>query len=197
MEEEEKEETSTEETSTEESSASEEDKKTVPLERFNEVYGQLKDVKKEIESLKTKEAKTGLNPEEEKELKAQEYLQGLIEKTLSKREEQAAQAKVRAEKELKENIEETLSLNPDVKRTDFVKFLENEADKYGVNTVAGAMNLYRQINKTTLEANQKAKDELKKKPSSLSNEGTGGGKAPDDTGKTLRQIAEEAIRGLK
>ena len=171
--------------------------KTVPLERFNEVYGQLKDVRKEIDSLKTEKNKGGLTPDQEKELQAQEYLEKLIVKTIDKKEQTTKQAQEQEQKEFESSVDSTLSLNPDVKRPEFVAFLEKEADKYGVTTVEGAMNLYKQLNKTVLEAAQKAKEDLRKKPDSLQNEGSGGKKLPDDSGKSLNQIADEAIRGLR
>lgn len=187
----------TSEEGTEEESSASGEEKTVPLERFNEVYGQLKDVRKEIESLKTEKKAGGLSPEQEKELQAQEYLEKLIVKTLDKKDQESKQAKETGDKAHKESVDSTLSLNPDVKRADFVKFLAEEANKYGVSNVEGAMNLYKQMNKSVLEAAQKAKDELKKKPGAISNEGSGGKSTPDDTGKSLNQIADEIIRGMK
>ena len=57
--------------------------KMIPESRFKEVYGQMKNLEREITTLKSKESGSGLTEEQQKELQAKEYLKSLLKETLS------------------------------------------------------------------------------------------------------------------
>jgi hypothetical protein len=181
------------------SSKSEEKEQTVPLKRFQEVYGEKKELESRIAELQTKKSDEGLSPEEKKELDAKQYLEKLINTTLDERDKSQSEKEKREQKEFEESVSNILLVNPDVKKSEFLKFVEEKADIYGIKGVEGAMKLYRDINNLSKTVSEKTKEDLKKKPNlpksdtSMSTESR-----PDsDKGKSLSQIANEIASGLE
>ena len=166
----------------------EEDKpKTVPLSRFNEVYGEKKALE---EKLKEKEV-----PDDKKEQEAKNYLKNLQRETLKEIRAEEEKAKEQELANFNKEVAEILELNSDVKKADFLKFIEEEAEKYGVQSVSGSMSLYRKFEEVSKTSSDKTKREISSKPKLPSNEG-GGNETYNDSGKSLYQIANEAKKEL-
>lgn len=176
-------------------SSPEKPEQTVPYERFKEVNDALKTVKEEIESLKNQKNETGLSEEQKKELEAKQYLKKILTETLEEREKETKSKQEQELKEFKGQVDDVLDLNPDVKRSDFEKFLEDEGDDF--SSVKSAMKQFRKVNNLSKEVAEKTKKEIEAKPGLPSHEGGEGKKTyPDDQNKSLRQIAEEIGRDL-
>ena len=176
------------ETPTEESSPAE---KTVPYSRFKEVNEKAKELEQQLETTKPQTAKT-------KEEQAEEYLSKLTEKAIEKREAAQKAAQAKEKKEFNAEVDDLLSVHTDVKKDEFLKFMEENGDKYGVKSVKGAMSLYKDLVVLKKNTAEETKDSLSKKPGLPKSEGIpGSGKTYDDKGKTLEQIKEEAIAELE
>ena len=170
---------------------------TVPLSRFNEIYKELKQTKDDITALKNQKQEGSLSPEQTKELQAKQYLKGLLEETLTEKKKEEAEVAEKEQKEFEKNVHEVLSVYTDVKEDEFLKFMETKASKYGITSVSGAMELYREMNSLTKETEKRTKDNLAKKPNLPRSEANkNSGELPDDSHKTLSQIAEEAASQL-
>jgi len=180
-----------EETPTEEPSPAE---KTVPYSRFKEVNEKAKELEQKLET-----AKTSTTPQAKtKEEQAEEYLSKLTEKALDKREAAQKAAQAKEKKEFNAEVDDLLSVHTDVKKDEFLKFMEENGDKYGVKSVKGAMSLYKDLVVLKKNTAEETKDSLSKKPGLPKSEGIpGSGKTYDDKGKTLEQIKEEAIAELE
>ena len=180
-----------EETPTEEPSPAE---KTVPYSRFKEVNEKAKELEQKLET-----AKTSTTPQAKtKEEQAEEYLSKLTEKALDKREAAQKAAQAKEKKEFNSEVDDILSVHTDVKKDEFLKFMEENGDKYGVKSVKGAMSLYKDLVVLKKNTAEETKDSLSKKPGLPKSEGIpGSGKTYDDKGKTLEQIKEEAIAELE
>ena len=177
---------------------SETEPKTVPLDRFNAVYGKSKALEERVKELEAKEAsgKT-LTDGQAKELEAKKYLKDLIDETLKEKEETNIKM-TRAEKaKFDEEVEDSLLIHTDVKKADFIKFYNGEAKEFGVSNVESAVKLYKHLGKVQEDSTQKAKDNIAKKPSFPSNEGAASAAPADDKDKSLHQIVEESIRGAR
>lgn len=178
-------------------SSSSEIDKTVPETRFKEVYGKMKELEREIGTLRDTKKEGNLTENQSKELQAKEYLKGLLKETLEE-EKRASESKEQAElAKFKEDVNSVLEIHTDVKRDDFLKFIEEEGDDYA--SIAAAMKGYKRLHETAKDASEKAKQNLSKKPGLPRSEGSGGEKtnyADSDKGKTLWQIAQEAAAGI-
>ncbi|MFA5037937.1 MAG: hypothetical protein WC479_12270 [Candidatus Izemoplasmatales bacterium] len=173
------------------------EEKTVPYERFKEVNDNLKTLKEEIDTIKNASTQPGgLTPQQKQELEAKEYLAKLIDERLSETETNRNKAEEEELKSFKSELDNVLELNSSVDKDKFMKFLEDEADDYGVQTVQGAMNLYKKLNDTSKEAQETAKRSLSSKPNMPSSDGNGGGESYDGKGKNFYQIADEAKKSL-
>lgn len=170
------------------------EEKAVPYHRFQEVNTQLKTLEKEITALKEGKKEGTLSDEQQKELQAKTYLKGLLKETLEEQEKSKNQIEQEEMSKFKEDVSEVLAIHTDIKKDDFLKFLETDGDDYA--SVASAMKSYKRINELSTEAAKvKNKDG---KPGLPTHEG-GGGQTYDhekDKGKSLWQIAEEAQREL-
>lgn len=179
----------------EESSPPEEpQEKSVPYSRFKEVNDQLRELKDSIKSLETQKREGTLSDDDKRELDAKKYLERLMEETLEKKEREKKAAEEEEFHQFNEAVDKALDAAPSVKRSDFLKFLEDEGDDYA--TVEAAMRQYRKRLDLTEKAKESAKDDLKKKPGLPAHEGGTPKTYEADKGKTLAQIAEEAIRSL-
>lgn len=171
---------------------------TVPLKRFQEVYAKQKNLEQEIATLKEQKKEGGITPEQEKELQAKQYLKNLLKETLSEQEQEMTKAEQQELEKFSTDVDELIMVNPDVKLDDFLKFMEEKADDYGVQSVKGGMKLYRDLHKLSEESLEKAKEILKKKPSLPTSEGLSVAEPhPDDKGKSITQIAQEIARSFK
>lgn len=190
-------ETSVEEPSTSETEESAGDKKpdtpTVPLERFREVYGKVKELEEEISTLKAKPE----TPEQDKELQAKMYLKNLYKEILQEEQAVSSKKEQREISDFNAEVDDVLLVNPGIKREDFLKFIEEKSEDYGLESVSGALKVYKDLRAVAQTASEKAKEELKKKPGLPSHEGGGSKPAYDDKGKSLQDIAQEVARGLK
>lgn len=173
------------------------EEKFVPYTRFKEVNDKFKTLEGEIAALKTQSKEDGgLSPEQKKELEAKTYLKNLLKETLDET-KQAESAQEKAELErFEKDVEESLSIHTDVKKEDFLKFIEEDAPAYGIESVDGAMKLYRKINDLSKDIAERTKRDMKSKPSFPTHEG-GGSSDANDAGKSLWQIADEVIKNLK
>jgi hypothetical protein len=183
----------------EKSSVSEEKEQTVPLSRFQEVYGELKEVKSRVEELQEKKSTESLSPEEKKELDAKQYLQKLIEETIDNRTKVQTKKEQQEQRDFEESVNNILLVNPDVKKDDFLKFVEEKANIYNIQGVEGAMKLYRDLNNLSKTVSEKTKEDLKKKPNLPKSDTSAGSESrpTSDKGKSLSQIANEIASGLE
>lgn len=190
-----------EETPSEADKPSEEEKskeeKFVPEARFAQVYGKMKGLEREITELKTQKTDGKFTPEQEKELQAKQYLSGLMKETLAEVEKAKADAEAAELVKFKDEVNEILESNTDVKRSEFMDFLEKEGNDY--SSVASAMKGYKRLNDTAKTAAEKAKKAKDNKPSIPSSEGSGGYNSElskEDKGKDFWEIANEAIKSV-
>lgn len=170
---------------------------TVPYHRFKEVIDKTKALEADIQALKSTKKDSGLTPEQEKELQAKTYLKSLLKETLTEQEEAQARDKEQELKQFEKDVESALELNTDVKKPDFLKFMEEEGDDF--SSVASAMKHYKNVQEAREEAVEKAKDDLKGRPNLPRHEGGGTAKeAPEtDKGKSITEVAQDIIRGLR
>ena len=175
------------------------EEKTVPYERFKEVVderNELRKISEKIDALDKKEEKspTGLSAEEQK---ARDYLEKMTLEIVEKREKTQTEQTQKEEAQFEDEVKRQLELNPSVKKDEFLKFIEDKSDNYGVKSVSGAMRLYKDRNSASKEGAEKAKKDIASKPSMPSHEGGASTSYSDeDKGKSLNQIAEEVISKL-
>jgi len=190
-------ETTTEETSTEEKV----EEQKVPYSRFKEVYDKSKKVDElsaENQRLKEKKDDTGLSEEEQKELKAELYLKNLTKKVLKEEREETERQKAQEDRKFVEEVDDMVALNPEVKRTEFVKFLEEEVDELGITSVSGAMKAFKKLNSIKKEVAEETKEKINEKPG-LPKSSTSQSQVDytkEDKNKSLAQIAQEAKKSL-
>lgn len=168
----------------------------VPESRFKEVYGKMKDLEREIGTLREGKKEGTLTDDQQAELKAKEYLKGLLKETLAEEKSTQSQTEKAALEKFQEDVEDALSLHSDVKKDEFLDFLEKDGDDY--SSIAAAMKGYKRLMEKEKEGSEKTKQNISKKPSLPSSEGIGynPNKYPDDKGKSLWQIAQEAAAGM-
>jgi len=166
----------------------------VPYQRFKDVNDKNKDLEQQLE-----EAKATTPPAKTKEEQAEEYLSKLTEKAIEKREAAQKAAKTKEQKEFNSEVDDLLAVHTDVKKQDFLKFIEDNGEKYGIKSVKGAMSLYKDMGDFKTKTTEEAKESLSKKPGLPKSEAIPGstGTPADDKGKSLEQIKEEAIAELE
>lgn len=182
----------TDDSSTSEAKVEEKKEQFVPESRFKEVYGKMKELERDLSTLREGKKEGTLTEDQQAELKAKEYLKGLLKETLAEEKSNASQAESQELEKFKSEVSEALSIHSDVKKDDFLSFLEKEGDDY--SSVESAMRGYKRLLEKEKDGTEKAKKDLSKKPSLPSSEGSGynPNKFPDDKGKSLWQIAQEA-----
>ncbi len=186
------EETGVEETPTEESPASEE--KTVPYDRFKKVNEERKEAVEENKSLKEK-PKEETQPDAEKQ--AKEYLSGLVDEELEKRDKQKVQTETDEQTKFESDVTELLDVHTDVKKDDFLKFIEENDEELEFSSPKAAMATYRKVNNLSKEAEEKVKDDLEQKPSLPRNEGVKTEAPIDDSQRSLEEVVQDSIKDLK
>lgn len=187
---------------TENAEGSSSDAKTdqhVPYDRFKEVNDQKRELEQRVEELQQQKSSGTLSPEEQKELQAKEYLGKLLDERIEARNKATADAEKAEQKKFENDVSDVLSAHTDVKRSDFVAFLEKEGDDY--SSVASAMKGYLRLGETAKEAAEKAKDNQERKPKMPNSEGAGGGSFAEppeaDKSKSFWEVAQDAMRGVK
>ena len=173
------------------------DKKTnmVPQEKFGQVYGQVKNLEREITDLKKGNSEGKLTPEQQKELEAKTYLKNLMKETLSETEKEKSEREKSELDTFKKDVDDVLTTNTDVKKNDFLKFLDDEGDDY--SSVAAAMRGYKRQGEVAKDASDKTKADERKKPDMPKSEGDGTSSvdySEKDKGKNLWQVAQDAIK---
>ncbi len=188
-----------EETSAEESSTEAKTEEAVPYDRFKEVVDERNQARTDLsksldnETPKTEQPQTGLTEAQQQEQQAQKYIDDRAEAKVNEILEKRTAAETKEQVEFDSALQNQLDLNPSIKKDDFLKFIEDKADSYGVKGVAGAMALYKDLKMATTEgADEKAKD-IASKPGLPQHEGGAaeGGTPEADTSKSLSEIAEE------
>ena len=168
----------------------------VPLHRFREVNEKLSEVEKEITDLKQQKATSGgLSEEQQKELQAKTYLKTLLKETLEEDKKSAEAQETAEQRQFEKSVDEVLEINSGVQKKDFVEFMEKNAEKYGIESVSGAMKLYLDLNKLSAEEREKGKKDILGKPNLPHSEGAGGATQvpPEDKGRTLNQVLQDVI----
>jgi len=174
----------------EETSASE---KTVPYSRFKEVNEEKNKTEQELQALKA--GKEVLTPEQQKENQAKTFLKKLVKEQLEEEKAERKATKVREQKEFEGNVDDVLAINTTIDRNEFLKFIEDNSDKYSITTVKGAMKLYKDINQIKDDTVEKTKENLTKKPKFPKSKGAGD-ITPDYSGdkeKSYEQITSELV----
>ena len=177
----------------EESSTSD---KVVPYDRFAEVIKEKNELKQKLEE----QSKPSVNQDnEDKEVKAKNYLKTLTKETLEEVKREEIAQRQAEEKEIEKEISNTLELNPDIKKTDFTKFLSEKAEIYGIKSIDGAMKLYREINNLSKDVADKTKKDILGKPVMPKSEGGGESISyeKDFKGKSWGEITETMKKSLK
>lgn len=183
-----------EETTTEESSTTEE--KTVPYDRFKEVNDSKKGLEEEVKTLKDSQPDK-LTPEQEKEKQAEEYLSGLVKKEIDKNVKTQKDAEVAEEQEFNQDVQDVLDENQDIKKADFLAFIEKEGDNFA--NVKGAMSIFKQIGSKTKDAKAEGQEEERSKPELPSSEGGAvefTDPPPEDKNRTLSQVVQDVVKGM-
>ena len=186
----------TEEQSEETSSDSSADK-SVPYSRFKEVNDQLKSMKDRVDSLQTTSKGRDLTPKEQEELNAKTYLRNMLKDVLTEEERTKQEAEKKEVDVFNSEVDSILDINSDVKKNEFLDFIEKNSEKYGIESVKGAMALYKDLNQVKAKAKDEGKKEVINKPKFPSSDGGMATKGNYDVrGKSIYDIAREAANEL-
>lgn len=170
-----------------------EEEKTVPYSRFKEVNEQKKTAEQERDSLK-KTTEPQLTPEQQKEKQAKDYLRGITKEVLAEEKKAVKEEEVQEQKKFEDEVSDILAVNTDIDKDEFLKFIEDNGDKYGITSVKGAMTLYKDMGKAKTDTEEKTKEDLAKKPNLPKTEGAKPEKSVDDSEKTFQQVVDEELR---
>ena len=148
--------------------------------------------------MKEKKHETGLNEEEQKELKAKQYLKTLYKEIREEEKAEENRQKTQQDRKFAFEVDDAIALNPEVKKTDFIKFLEEEADELGITSVSGAMKAFRKLNSIKKEVAEETKTKINEKPGlpKSSTNQSSVDYVKEDKGKSLVQIAQEVKKSL-
>ena len=179
---------SAEKATPEESSTPETKEQSVPYHRFKEVNQKYGELKEQISELQAQIKEKGSTTPEESNAKT--YLKQMLKETLAEEQRQKQQEERAVQEKFNNSLDEVLDIHTDVKRADFIKFIEDNAKKFDISSVQGAMSLYKEMKSSKVVAKTD-------KPNLPEHKGTAESKPVyDDKGKSLSQIAEEAIADL-
>ena len=173
-----------------------EEEKTVPYSRFKEINEQKKIAEQERDSLK-KTTPPELTAEQQKEKQAKDYLKGLTKEVLAEEKKVAKEAETQEQKKFEDEVSDILAVNTDIEKDDFLKFIEESGDEFGITSVKGAMALYKKLDKVKTETEGKTKEDLAKKPNLPKTEGTKPVKEVDDSDKSFQEVVNDEMRGLE
>ena len=176
-----------------------EPEKTVPYPRFQEVYRKQKELEQEIGTLKEQKKTEGLSPEQQKELEAKQYLKRLVVEALEESKTSQIQTEQKEQVRFEREVDEILEIHPDVKRNDFLKFVEEKSDAYGLESVKGTMKVYLDLQKAGKEGSETTKENILRKPGLPSSEGGKSVQGPpsEDKNKSFGAVVQDILKGLK
>lgn len=173
------------------------EEQTVPIGRFNEVYKKTKELEEEIGTLKTKPGEQ-LTPEQQKEQQAKSYLKNLVKEEREEAEKAIKETEAKEQKDFESEVDDILAIHTDVSKDEFLKFVEEKGDEYGVKSVKGAMKLFKDLGKLKTDTEEETKENINKKPDLPKSEGTSPSKTPpDDSEKTYQQVVDEELRATE
>lgn len=164
--------------------------------RATKAESRLKEYEQKLKELEDSKS-TGASPDKEKELQAKSYLKSLLKEVTEEEKKALERAEREQQERFERDVDEALLLNTDIKRAEFLKFIKDEADQYGVQTVQGAVTLFRRFQDVASSASEKTKKDLSKKPGLPASDGSGEAPAYKDEGKSLYDIVNEAKKELK
>jgi hypothetical protein len=153
-------------------------------------------MKERIDSLQTTSQERNLTQKEQEELNAKTYLRNMLKEVLTEEEKSKKDAEERKTAKFNSEVDSVLEINPDVKKNDFVDFIEKNSKKYGIDSIPGAMALYRDLNQIKSKAKDEGKKEIIGRPKFPSSDGAVGKGNYDIKGKSLYDIARESIEEL-
>ena len=170
------------------------EEQTVPYKRFKDVNEAKKDAEQKLQTLE-KKGET-LTPEQQKEKQARDYLKGLVKDQLAEEAKAKKAEETQEQKNFDSEVDDILAVNSKVDREEFLKFIEDNSDKYAITNVTGAMELYKDLGKIKSDTAEETKDNLANKPNLPKSEGTAEIKQDlsGDKNKTLQEITEEAMK---
>lgn len=175
----------------EDSSASED--KTVPYKRFKEKVDEVNIKEQELQTLKS-QTPGALTPEQQKEAQAKTFLKGLVKEQLQEEAEAEKAATAKEQKKFESDVDDVIAINTKVDKAEFLKFIEKDADKYGITSVKGAMKLYKDLNKIKDDTVEQTKENLAAKPKLPKSKGAADTTidyAEEDKDKTYEQVVQE------
>ena len=168
----------------------------VPYHRFQEVNDRLGELKEQIAALEQKKQEDNISPSEQKELEAKQYLEKMTRDVIEKMDKERVSKEGDELKQFDKEVGEALEAHKDIKRDDFLKFLEESGDDYA--SVASAMKGYKRLESAKEDGKKDAKLDIAGKPGLPRSEAAaGGGTQAEDKGKSIFQLAEEAKARLK
>lgn len=170
------------------------EEKSVPYSRFKEVNDKMRDMEETVKALQDKKKEEGLSPEEEKELQAKQYLKKLTRETFEEIEKESKDQETKEQAKFDSELEQVLEDNPEIKKGELLKFVEDNSEKYGFKSLEGAVNVYKDI-KSTAENTRK---EIIKKPGMPQHEGATKDYTPpaEDKSRSFAQIVQDALKGF-
>ena len=176
----------------EESSTSE---KTVPYKRFKDVNEAKNVAEQKLQTLETQKTET-LTPDQQKEKQAKDFLKGLVKEQLEADAKTKKATETKEQKEFESNVDDAIVANPKIDKNEFKKFIEDNAEKYGITGVSGAMKLYKDMNKIKDDTVEETKENLAAKPKLPKSKGVADTTTDysGDKDKTYEQVQEEIIR---
>jgi len=164
--------------------------KTVPYSRFKDVNEAKNKAEQELQTLKT-------TPDQKKEEKAKKFLKGLVKEQLEEEKEAKKASETKEQKEFDSNVDKVITANPKVDKAEFLKFIEDNSDKYTITTVKGAMKLYKDLNQIKDDTVEQTKEDMGKKPKLPKSKGAADTTidyVETDKDKTYEQVQEEIIK---
>lgn len=166
---------------------------TVPKSRFDEVYKKTKTQEQELQTLKTE--KGVLTPEQQKEKQAKTFLKGLVREELKEEAEAKKATETKEQKEFESNVDDTLAINTGIDRNEFLKFIDENSEKYSITSIDGAMKLYKDLNQIKDDTVEKTKENLAKKPNLPKSKGVADTSSDysGDKQKSYEQVVSEII----
>ena len=159
----------------------------------------MNDSKKELEekvSTLEKETPEKLTPEQIQEKQANEFIEKKIDEGIAKRETAQKEADTKKEEGYTQSVQDSLDENQDVKKADFMEFLEKQGDSF--TSVKGAMDVFKQLGSAAKDAKAEGQEEERSKPDLPSSEGETAEiteAPPEDANKSFRQVIAEAMKG--
>ena len=122
----------------------EEKKPDVPYDRFSEVVGEKNKQRDRADGFEKELEEKKDKPEKDDK---KEDISETVEKVIEKREVEKTAKAESEERTFKKGVDDILELHPDIKRNDFLKFVEENGEKYGIESVKGAFQVSQDLGK--------------------------------------------------